>query len=1332
MVSDNNKPRPKSVTYQEKPAETNLEKPTFQDENFQTTFQNFNENTHLDQCFKDYHLNQRPLSATGLAHTESRPQKDDISKKLHKIRPITANVMNPLISTKRKTNKDKTAENYFGPIPKVTETIRPASLHEVEDTCLNIHTDLIRKLNIENSDKEGIKNNFSKEHVKVEEMISLPQLREINRYFEKFDGKLDLEKFSEVILKVLNLESVRYEKHVTNLFMKIDTLSNSIIDWDQFCSYMQIELQEKERVQLERSRVRFNLPAIKPSLKFSNVQYRDICDVISVCELSDGGFITANVDGTLLFFPKMRRDGTVFPNYRRKVIIPHRNDLVSKNSSNSKNSGENEGGLKKWITDVSVAKKYNKVFVATGDRELLVYDLLSGDPYATLEGLDKLPVRMKVECVEEKIYIVIGDDTGCVSFFEISNASDVLRTWSKRVSGKKEKSDGKEIKGTINLDEFQNLPNVRHFRSQIHDDWITQIQIVAAARQFLTSSNSAGTSLVITPFTSLPEVGKKVETFKPRDRSYSVVAKDDVLSNNRKIGLRTFSVHKGVKTFSYCKSRLMILTGGLDRMIRQWNPFVPQKPTATLRGHNAPIEMLEIDAVNNIFVSIDMQKNIKVWNLINHTLLTDVYPKSHNISPTEISRACYLPLSETLLVCTDSVFGITMKPRVNLLGDSIKSSKKAHLSIRLQTGTNEAFTHKDPITACVFNPHFNQIITCSATSVVRIWNAATGELIFEFGGQASSNDGTTEKSSQDTNKSSRSNLNVEGHNGAQITSAILDDSGRRLITTGRDGKTCIWNPNSGACLKTLVTVGLRKKEVHDCVAITINQRNKFICTVGWERRVRLYSDHKKSDGDYKQIQNPSMSWSEDRENGHNDDIVAVAYCPPHLLATVDYSGMLFIWNIVSGHISKRIKYEPKRFSMESSEAIIESRQVIHAIVGLPKRHLENEASITEQFTSRPNTRQTGVSGTSSKGTQMSAVLAIGTCDGYVSFYTNSGKCYASNCMTEREPNIQPPAVTTLNVSKDETLLIIGDADGYITIADITNFAKTSEFECNKSGECKKALILKRWRAHITSVTGICALLRKPVEVGSVENFEDSNQLVSISSDKRARVWSFAGHFIGTLGQEKPWDNVMADTWQHPSQPEDVLFHHASIPKSLSRINEDINSEPLDYQAVSDQLFEQSTLNKSSEFKQKSHDTAMTNTYTRKQATLAEVEDMIKNFKVPKDNGDSGKQLRAITMKSNREKTLNNPVKGEAAHVKMCDTAVFRKLLTFDLVDAPAPKGKDVGKETRLYDDSFVENKSEVVASKELDVSVSKMREELDEVRLKSAGDKARTVKFHIA
>ena len=39
-----------------------------------------------------------------------------------------------------------------------------------------------------------------------------------------------------------------------------------------------------------------------------------------------------------------------------------------------------------------------------------------------------------------------------------------------------------------------------------------------------------------------------------------------------------------------------------------------------------------------------------------------------------------------------------------------------------------------------------------------------------------------------------------------------------------------------------------------------------------------------------------------QKNGHNEDILSIAYCPPNLLATSSYDGEVIIWNMVSGHI----------------------------------------------------------------------------------------------------------------------------------------------------------------------------------------------------------------------------------------------------------------------------------------------------------------------------------------------------------------------------------------------------------------------------------------------
>lgn len=36
-----------------------------------------------------------------------------------------------------------------------------------------------------------------------------------------------------------------------------------------------------------------------------------------------------------------------------------------------------------------------------------------------------------------------------------------------------------------------------------------------------------------------------------------------------------FRVHKGVKAFSFCRKKNLLATGGLDRIVRVWNPYLP-------------------------------------------------------------------------------------------------------------------------------------------------------------------------------------------------------------------------------------------------------------------------------------------------------------------------------------------------------------------------------------------------------------------------------------------------------------------------------------------------------------------------------------------------------------------------------------------------------------------------------------------------------------------------------------------------------------------------------------------------------------------------------------
>jgi len=60
--------------------------------------------------------------------------------------------------------------------------------------------------------------------------------------------------------------------------------------------------------------------------------------------------------------------------------------------------------------------------------------------------------------------------------------------------------------------------------------------------------------------------------------------------------------------------------------------------------------------------------------------------------------------------------------------------------------------------------------------VVKVWDIDTGMKVFEF-------------------------CNV--HNDSPITTIMLDDSGRKLVTGGQDGKIKIWNYNNGSCIRIM-------------------------------------------------------------------------------------------------------------------------------------------------------------------------------------------------------------------------------------------------------------------------------------------------------------------------------------------------------------------------------------------------------------------------------------------------------------------------------------------------------------------------------------------------
>lgn len=85
----------------------------------------------------------------------------------------------------------------------------------------------------------------------------------------------------------------------------------------------------------------------------------------------------------------------------------------------------------------------------------------------------------------------------------------------------------------------------------------------------------------------------------------------------------------------------------------------------------------------------------------------------------------------------------------------------------------------------------------------------------------------------------------------------FDDSGRRLITGGRDGTCKIWNFNNGHCLRILKKEN--NQEVSD-VKYTKIYNNKFIVNVGWDRSINIYDD---DTNDVRICIDPNPRWHDD-------------------------------------------------------------------------------------------------------------------------------------------------------------------------------------------------------------------------------------------------------------------------------------------------------------------------------------------------------------------------------------------------------------------------------------------------------------------------------------
>eukprot|EP00794_Sanderia_malayensis_P007565 gene7565-8403_t len=943
--------------------------------------------------------------------------------------------------------------------------------------------------------KTGKTESMSRSKGKLEDQMNHDNLERLQEIFEQADedcgGGLDIEEFGKAMKMAFQNELD--DKQLNMLFMKVDTNCDGTVDWEEFCDYMLLENQQKDSMSRDVNELPFPntareipsphhdtlisltyLPSI--GLSHANVDLSDDLDT------GNGRYVSCSKDGMLVLW------NLEFTSQRTILL----GDI---HSSTNKTRPI-------WVTGVVSLANVKKLAVSTTERDVSIFDC-SGNNFEKqfmITGMEHSVVCMDYwynprDLNESKL--LLGDMGGgitCILFSEATSGlfdlnigkHNVLSNTSFRQINFREllKVQNQSVKA-VNL-------------KSLHGDWVKKVKYIPNLHSFISCSSTCTTSLY------LGDINRK------KMKSY-------------------FKVKKGVYTFDYDKDNNVIITGGPDRIIRLWNPYVTNKATSMLKGHLAPIAKVIMDSAHQQIISISKDKMIKVWDMRDQLCIQTIPCRLVDIGTHPITTACYNKKQKTLLIGGNSIAVLEKNAR--------SESTKA----------DDAFkSHCQPLCAALYNDLFNQVVSADHDSVVNVWQLETGE---------------------------KSIMLKVGPDGVEVTAISFDQTKRRLITGTRDGTVKVWNFNNGACLRKL-------HAADNCEITGIVCPKQKIVFVGWNQKVLICRDASGAEEEEPKVIN----------NLHKDDIIGVDVYNSSLATTASYDGAISVWSLETGHVycsfnvnsvkgSKKYQGYLDNQNSEESGEIGESLFPPISRENRPTKQKEPATTSGDQpsTTKRPSL-QRGKPGQTQKpkedllkhanqhlsvekvmflkqrehGRETATLLS--SAGGLIQAWSVHGggllgQFHATSSTEE--------TVLTMETDRQNLILISGDSAGYLTVWDISSYAVKERITESPIPEVKNDNLSSLIRSRLLTPGGLSSVGRplnsnkKPggfsklmgnltskvntdpppkivsfrahtQSIVSVSYAEKKQLIITASTDCCVRVWNIHGRFVGTFGQKAPW------------------------------------------------------------------------------------------------------------------------------------------------------------------------------------------------------------------
>ncbi|XP_039174847.1 EF-hand calcium-binding domain-containing protein 8 [Crotalus tigris] len=990
----------------------------------------------------------------------------------------------------------------------------------------------------------------------LEEQINYDHLQKLERTFREadVDGEgLDMERFRKAIKKILGELS---DEDVDVIFMKVDANCDGSVDWEEYLNYMLREYRGKD--DMLKSKL---LPEFQTNMKTVSVSHSE--DIVRI------QFFPSQARGLMekTWKSSSRPPSGRFLTVSRDGILHYWSDAFKMLRTVYLDQTKRRHSLKLWVIDMLCLPNLNLLAVSTTDQDIEFFDIGGNkcDRLFSLVDLDGCATAMDYWTDGCKGVFCVGDLKGNVLIF---TSTDVVTNGLFNV---RSYIGGLARVPVHLLMKVKTLLYRNFIISAVHGDWCQQVMYIPQLNLVASCTPAEKSAMALT---SLP------------------------LHNIGKLQSALIVLRKGILCFDYSPEMNIVVTGGYDPLIRIWNPYVTNSPITQLKGHLTAVTHIMINRQKKTIVSISKDKNIRVWDLLDHFCLQSIHGRNVPLGNCPISSV-YYHQHQNILICATYKIGLFFGAEFT--------------EVELKT--------QEPLLCCaLYNKIFKQAVSGYYSGMVSVWDVMTGQKIMEF----------TTTSDQ----------------ALEMTAMIFDPPERRLITALKNGLIKLWNFNNGACL---MEIPFEEKTETNCI-FYMNHR---IFITDWTKRVTWYRDSKDENNIIE-----CKHW----KSYHAEDILSMDGYANRLLVTCSSNGDIVLWYVNSGQAFCRFNASesplalvPKREFAMSAEPPLQSGEVkkvkTHQSEGenkywaYPRRQSTSKAALPMRPTSaktlaspsgpikRPSSAVFGSQTTkpqtawSSKNimkgnnllrslgmlesallrkeslswqeeiqaTQRSgekvlflktrerktnvAILLTSCMDGFLYAWSVENKGGMLGKFRASHETGRDSVVTTMSTDDKELILLTGDSLGYIKIWDIMDYCTGPEVEDSKldlteesppkrnpfrdliPDYCRIASTFSEDRAIQLEHEGWVTTLIPPVclsswrghlkNVISLRYVEKFQAVLTASQDCTIKLWLLTGRHVGTFGQSL-WSLGISHLIP-PEIPEEIR-HVASL-HTLKVLNE---------------------------------------------------------------------------------------------------------------------------------------------------------------------------------